>query len=139
MKYRLEIGLIFFLLLFFISIDDPLIYLGGIQRRIPDLQTPVQYRCIASSVPEAAQVLVLSKPDGTLDWNTYNSMFTKTQYFLVPRVMTYREFSSSGLLGEFKWFLAINLDGQALEPTIRQNRLEVVQACDKLTVLKSAE
>lgn len=139
MKYRLEIGLIGFLLLFFISIDDPLIYIGGIQRRIPDLRTPAQYNCAASSVPETSRVLVLSNPDGTLDWNTYNFVFTKSQYFLVPRVMTYREFSSTGLLGEFKWFLAINLDGQALDPMLRQNKLEVVKACDKITVLKSAD
>jgi hypothetical protein len=139
MKYRLEIGLIFFLLLFFISIDDPFVYIGGIQRRIPDLRTPPQYDCIASSVPETAQVLVLSNPDGTLDWNTYNFMFTKSQYFLAPRILTYREFSSTGMLGKFKWFLATNLETQALELLTHQSGLQIVKSCDKITVLKSVD
>jgi hypothetical protein len=139
MKYRLEIGLIFFLALFFISIDDPLIYVGGIHRRIPDLRTPAQYGCIAGSMPDTARVLFLSNPDGALDWNTYNFLFTKSQYFLVPRVMTYTESGSTGILREFKWFLAANMDAQALDAMVRQNKLQIVKSCDKITVLKSAD
>lgn len=139
MKYRLEIGLILFLALFFISINDPFVYIGNIQKASPDLRTPAQYECIASSVPETAQILVFSRSDGTFDWSTYNFLFTRSQYFLVPRVMNYTEISSTGMFGKYKWFLAIRMDAQALDPIIRQSGLQVVKSCDTITVLKSAE
>jgi hypothetical protein len=141
MKYRFEIGLIFFLLLFFISLGDPIVHIGAIRRRIPDLQTPNPYACIVDSVPEATQVLMFSNPDGTLDWHNYDFLltFTKIQYSLVPRVVTFKEVNATGVLGEFKWFLAIGMDNQALESMTRQSGLQAVKSCDKITVLKSTD
>ena len=136
MKYKLEVGLIFFLLLFFISIDNPLVYVGGILRRIPDLQMPANYACIARTVPQTARVLFLSNPDGTVNWNLYNIWIAKAQYQLVPRVLAYTE-SAPVDLQAYPWFLANGMNPQAIDQMARQNQLQVVQTCDKITVLKS--
>jgi hypothetical protein len=137
MKNKLEVGLIFFLLLFLVSINDPLIYIGGLIRRIPDLQTPQQYVCLANAIPEKSHVLFASNVDGTLNWNTYNFSFSRTMYYLVPRVLAYKE-SNNFDVSDYSWLITTHIDPPAIDQMARQYHLEVVQTCGTMTVLKSA-
>jgi hypothetical protein len=134
LKNKVEIGLILFLVLFFISIDDPLVYIGGLVRRVPDLQKPAQHACVAKLVPENSKVLFFSNPDGTLHWNTYNIQVTKAQYELVPRIIQYIE---GGRVNwdEYSWFLVQGLEAGLVEQTASQHQLRVIQVCGNLTVL----
>lgn len=134
MKYKVEIGLVFFLLLFFVSIDDPMVRIGGILRRIPDLEKPEQYRCVAGLVPENAQVLFFSSSDGSLHWNTYNYQFTRAQYELVPRVIYYHETGPVNLEA-YQWFLVQGLEPETIELLSQQHQLRIIQTCGKVTVL----
>jgi hypothetical protein len=135
MKHKLEVGLIFFLLLFLISINDPLVYIGGLIRRIPDLQTSPQFVCLAKAIPEQAHVLFASHTDGTLDWNAYNFSFSRTMYNLVPRVLAYKE-SNNFDVRDYAWLITTHLDPSAIDQMAHQYHLEVVQTCGTMTVLK---
>ena len=134
MKYKVEIGLLFFLLLFFVSIGDPILRIGGIMRRVPLLEKQEQYRCMAGLIPENARVLYFSNPDGTLHWNTYNFQFTRIQYELVPRVIQYSDTGRVDL-GAYQWFLTQGMEQGQLEEFTQQHQLRVLQTCAKVTVL----
>jgi hypothetical protein len=133
-KNKIEIGLILFLVLFFISIDDPMVYPGAILRRMPTLEKPAKHVCVAEVIPKDARVLFFSNSDGSLHFNTYNVQYTQAQYELVPRVIQYLE---GGRLNweEYSWFLAIGLEASQIKQTADQHNLRVVQVCDKLTLL----
>lgn len=134
MKKRVEIGLILFLLLFFVSIDDPMVHMGDILRRIPKLEKPAQYACIAELISENQAALFFSNPDGTLNWNTYNFQYSRAQYGLVPRVIKYIEAGAVDWDG-FQWFLVQGMQPDSIAQTASQHGLSVVQTCNKMTVL----
>lgn len=137
MKYKLEIGLLCFLALFLFSINDPIIYFGGLIRRIPDLHDPSQYACAAQIIPENTVALFFSNSDGTLDWNTYNYYFSKSLYYLEPRALAYQEYNNFDL-NEYQWLLAVHMDAQSVDQMAAKYHLQVVQNCDGLVVLSHA-
>jgi hypothetical protein len=137
MKYKLEIGLGLFLLLFFISTADPLPHPGAVLRRLPNLDTPASVQCIAAVLPVGARALFFSNPDGTLNYNAYNFLYTRAQYQLAPRIVDYRE-SASGDLAAYTWFLAQGLTPEALAQFAAQNDLRLLQTCDQTAVLTRA-
>ncbi len=137
MKNRVEISLLFLLFLFLISIDDPILHLGSLLKRIPKLDLPAQSVCIRQVLPEDARILFFSQTDGTVNWNATNFVITRNLYNLVPRVVEYQEHSPVDMQ-EYKWFLAYRLEADALNQVVREYHLQVLQTCDNITVLGRA-
>ena len=121
MKYRVEVGLALFMLLFLLSLGDPVVHIGDLLRRIPEL-------------PADAHALYFSRSDGTLDWNAYNFAATHTQYDLAPRVVEVHP-NGSVDLKSFKWLLAYQMDAGSLAQVTAENNLRVVQTCYKIVIL----
>jgi len=134
MKVRVELGLAFFLLLFLISIGDPLVYKGGILRRIPSLEMSAGVQCLTQSLPADARALFFSNSDGTLDWNAYNFMATRTQYELAPRVIAVVT-SGRAVMDDYPYLLAYQLDAAALAQISSRYQRQVLQTCGNTTVL----
>jgi hypothetical protein len=137
MKYRVEVGLALFLLLFLFSLGDPLIYLGGLLRRAPALAKAADVQCLLQSVPAQASALFFSNPDGSLDWNAYNFIATRTQYELAPRPVAV-VVDARADLAAYPYLLAYNLDPAALADLSAQANRRLLQTCGKTAVLGPA-
>ena len=137
MKNRVGIALLFLLFVFFVSIDDPMLHLGSLLKRIPKLDQPAESVCIRQVLPEDARILFFSRTDGTVNWNANNFVITRNLYNLAPRIVEYREHSPVDMQ-EFSWFLAYNLEGDATEQVAHEFHLQVLQTCGNIAVLGRA-
>ncbi|MDD1749131.1 MAG: hypothetical protein LUO89_04575 [Methanothrix sp.] len=134
MKNRVEISLLILLFVFFISIEDPILHLGYLLKKIPTLEQPAESICIRQVLPEDARILFFSRTDGTVNWNATNFLISRSLYNLVPRMVEYREHSPVDMQ-EFKWFLAYDLEADAVDQIVREYHLQVLQTCNNMTVL----
>jgi len=137
MKNRVGISLIFFLFLFFASLGDPIVHLGSLLKRIPNLDPSAQVVCVRKALPDVATILFFSQTDYTVNWNAYNFVFTRDQYYLVPRVLEYREAGPVDMKA-YNWYLAYRLDAGAIDQIARENHLQILQTCGNITVLSRA-
>ncbi len=137
MKYRVEAGLICFLLLVLISIGDPMVYVGGLLRRLPNLEPAEEMKCLAQTLPVDARALLFSLPDGTLDWNAHNFILTRLQYQLAPRVIIGIP-SGPAAPEKYPYWLAYRLDAQSIAQMSGQTGRAVLQTCAGVTVLGPA-
>lgn len=133
MKYRVELGLVFFLLLFLISIGDPLIHVGALLRRLPSLEKSPKVQCLTQVVPAGARALFLSNIDGTVDWNAYNFIATRTQYDLAPRVVVVVTVGRA-VVDQFPYLLAYKMDSDVLAQVSSRYQRPKLQTCDNITV-----
>ncbi len=72
-----------------------------------------------------------------MDWNAYNFLFSKAQYELVPRILSYSETTSLDM-GEYRWLIALKMEPLAVDQLAKQHGLQIVQTCDNMTILTSS-
>lgn len=136
MSNRIFIGLLFILLVFFLSIDQPLIHFTEAASKYWVNTIPEDFECLQSALPDGVTALYFSEPNGSLSWvEKFEAEYFLLQYHLAPRLLAgYRD--RQGDFSRFDWFIAQRFELMQLETLADSYRLKIVRECGDYSVLQ---
>jgi hypothetical protein len=135
MQSRTFLGLLFILLVIFLSIRQPFIDLSSAWRRTPHNPIPPEFSCIQNYLPDGVTALYFSEPDGSLSREeNFSGEYFLLQYQLAPRLLAvYREQQAE--FEQYDWFIAQAVEEEHLAFIMDTLPIDLVGDCGRYLIL----